>query len=71
MVETVFLKLENGVVRTIRFKQQGSTGTHFVNRDIEGEWHCDCMGFLTHKRCKHVEFGLNLWGRIKGLVRNE
>ena len=33
---------------------KGSTGDHAVSM-IDGEWACDCIGFLVHEHCKHVD----------------
>lgn len=46
----------NSVI-SLRFRVRGGrTGDHFVQY-LSGEWFCDCYGFISHKKCRHVKAG--------------
>ena len=53
-------KMVEGRVTKFSFTFDGSTGTHVVNYDKIDSWNCDCIGFVTHKKCKHVTLGTKI-----------
>jgi hypothetical protein len=37
------------------FKSATSDKTYIVRRNKNGDWSCDCWGYIGHKKCKHVK----------------
>lgn len=40
-------------VRTLSATVNKGDECHFV-KVLDGEWYCDCLGFTTHQKCRHV-----------------
>lgn len=56
-IEEVRFGVYSNRLQTLRFKVTGGdTGDHMVTW-ISGEWHCDCIGFMSNKKCRHVKMG--------------
>ena len=55
--EITNLKVPNLLdLRAFRFAMDGSETKHFISYD-EGDWNCDCMGFIVRKECRHTKAG--------------
>ena len=61
-------KMVEGRVKKFSFTFDGSTGTHVVNYDRVDSWNCDCMGFIAHKKCKHVTLGIKVLRELNKVV---
>ena len=56
-VEEVRFGVYNNRLQTLRFKVTGGeTGDHCITW-LSGDWHCDCQGFMSNKKCRHVKMG--------------
>jgi len=52
-------------IQSLRFRVKGGrTGDHFIQY-LAGEWRCDCQGFMSNKKCRHVKAGEILLGKIQ------
>ena len=59
-MDEVSLSLVSNEVSSLRIKiTGGQTGDHFIAY-LQGDWHCDCFGYTTHKHCRHTEAGIKI-----------
>lgn len=42
-------------MKPLEFKIQGSKDIYNVNRHENGNWSCECKGFIFYKNCKHID----------------
>lgn len=51
------LTVVGNLIQSLRFRVKGGrTGDHFIQY-LAGEWRCDCQGFMSNKKCRHVKAG--------------
>ena len=56
-VDDVKMLVVDNVLHSLRFRiRGGETGDHFVSW-FTGEWHCDCIAWMSNKQCRHVKTG--------------
>lgn len=62
---------EEHKLKTLRFVITGGrTGRHQVAY-LQGDWLCNCFGYMTHKKCRHVKAGqimLNKLDEALGII---
>ncbi|MGI0057753.1 MAG: hypothetical protein ACREAK_10340 [Nitrosarchaeum sp.] len=57
IIDNIKVGIYNSRLSSLRFSVRGgSTGEHFVQY-LQGEWRCNCHGFMSHAKCRHVKSG--------------
>jgi len=71
-IEEPRMLIVDNQIMSFRFRVKGgSTGDHFVQY-LSGDWRCDCHGFMSHAKCRHVKSGQILLDKInEGLTEIE
>lgn len=65
---------KKAIVRFVLIVPNGSTGTHVTtglqrNGEDDGlSWGCDCIGHMTHDRCKHVKLAQEMATNIESSI---
>ncbi len=64
-VESVKIGIYNNRLSSLQFNVRGGrTGDHHVQW-LQGEWRCDCQGWMAHSKCRHVKAGAILLKKVE------
>ena len=64
-VESVKVGIYNNRLSTLQFNVRGGrTGEHRIQW-LQGEWRCDCHGWMSHANCRHVKAGAVLLRKVQ------
>ena len=64
-VESVKVGIYQNRLSSLQFNVRGGrTGDHHIQW-LQGEWRCDCIGWMSNKRCRHVKAGVILLKKIE------
>jgi len=56
-VDEINMRMHENGLSSLRIKiVGGETGDHMVDC-LADEWHCDCVGFISHGHCRHIDTG--------------